>query len=117
MNSTIAGALPSPQSAATYVLGQQHPGLYTVCVSGNRDALIGPNGCMNTGFKKDDCDVYVEIYDAQGRQLIGQACNFMVSGHSSREKYPQKAFRLKARPQNVRQMAGRCVFITTSGPV
>ena len=93
------GALPSEQSAATYVLGEQHPGMYTVCVSGSYDALIGPNGCMNTGFKKDDCDVYVEIYDASGAQLIGQACNFMVSGHSSREKYPQKAFRLKARSE------------------
>lgn len=93
------GALPSEPSAATYVLGESHPGMYTICVSGDYDKLIGPNGCMNTGFKKDDCDVYVEIYDANGNRLIGQACNFMVSGHSSREKYPQKAFRLKARSE------------------
>lgn len=93
------GLLPSAQSAATYILGQQPTGVYTVCVSGNYEALIGSNGCMNTGFKKDDCDVYVEIYDANGAQLIGQTCNFMVSGHSSREKYPQKAFRLKARSE------------------
>lgn len=93
------GLLPSEQSAATYILGEQHAGVYTVCVSGDYEALIGPNGCMNTGFKKDDTDVYVEIYDADGAQLIGQACNFMVSGHSSREKYPQKAFRLKARAE------------------
>ena len=93
------GALPSEPSAATYVLGESHPGMYTVCVSGDRDALIGPSGCINTGFKKDDCDVYVEIYGADGQPIIGQACNFMVSGHSSREKYPQKSFRLKARSE------------------
>ena len=93
------GALPSPPSAATYVLGESHPGMYTVCVSGDREALIGPSGCMNTGLKRDDCDVYVEIYGADGEPLIGQACNFMVSGHSSRENFPQKAFRLKARSE------------------
>ena len=93
------GLLPSEPTAATYVLGESHPGMYTVCVSGDYEKLIGPNGCMNTGLKADDCDVYVEIYDADGNRLIGQACNFMVSGHSSREKYPQKAFRLKARAE------------------
>lgn len=96
---SLDGALPSEQSAATYVLGESHPGMYTVCVSGDYEKLIGPNGCMNTGLKADDCDVFVEIYDAEGNALIGQACNFMVSGHSSREKYPQKAFRLKARAE------------------
>ena len=93
------GLLPSEQSAATYVLGESHPGMYIVCVSGDYEKLIGTNGCMNTGLKADDCDVFVEIYDAEGNRLIGQACNFMVSGHSSREKYPQKAFRLKAQSQ------------------
>ena len=93
------GLLPSEQAAATYVLGEQHPGMYVVCVSGDYEKLIGPNGCMNTGLKADDCDVFVEIYSASGEALIGQACNFMVSGHSSREKYPQKAFRLKARAE------------------
>ena len=93
------GLLPSAQTAATYILGTPPTGVYTVCVSGDYEALIGPNGCMNTGFKKDDCDVFVEIYDAAGAPLIGQTCNFMVSGHSSREKYPQKAFRLKARAE------------------
>ena len=97
---TEDGALPSAQAAATYVLGDSHPaGMYTVCVSGDYEKLIGPNGCMNTGFKKDACDCFVEIYDASGEPLIGQACNFMVSGHSSREKYPQKSFRLKARSE------------------
>lgn len=93
------GLLPSEPSAATYILGEAPTGVYTVCVSGDYEALIGENGCMNTGFKKDDTDVYVEIYDASGDRLIGQACNFMVSGHSSRTKYPQKAFRLKARAE------------------
>lgn len=96
---TLDGALPSAQSAATYILGEAPTGVYMVCVSGDYEALIGANGCMNTGFKKDDCDVFVEIYGADGAQLIGQACNFMVSGHSSRTKYPQKAFRLKARSE------------------
>ena len=93
------GQLPSEQSAATYVLGEAPTGVYTVCVSGDYEQLIGANGCMNTGFKADNCDVYVEIYDAGGSQLIGQACNFMVSGHSSRKQFPQKAFRLKAQAQ------------------
>ncbi len=91
------GALPSAPSAATYILGERHPGLYTVCVSGDYEALIGPKGALNTGLKRDDCDVFVEIYDAAGERLIGQACNFMISGHSSRQKQGQKAFRLKAR--------------------
>ena len=90
-------ALPSAPSAATYILGERHPGMYTVCVSGDYDALIGPNGALNTGLKRDNCDVFVEIYDADGERLIGQTCDFMISGHSSRLKDNQKAFRLKAR--------------------
>ena len=96
---TRDGLLPSEQSAATYVLGESHPNMYTVCVSGDYEKLIGESGCMNTGFKKDDCDVFVEIYDADGKPLIGQACNLMVAGNANREKDPQKAFRLKARAE------------------
>jgi hypothetical protein len=37
---SLDGALPSEQSAATYVLGESHPGMYTVCVSGDYEKLI-----------------------------------------------------------------------------
>lgn len=96
---TREGRLPSRQTAATYVLGESHPGLYTVCVSGDYEALIGENGCLNTGYKKDDCDVFAEIYDADGELLVGQACNLMVVGNANRLSDPQKAFRLKARAE------------------
>ena len=95
----LEDALPSADSAASYLLGERHDGLYTVCVSGDRDALIGETGALNTGYKQDECDVYVEIYDPDGAQLIGQACSLKISGHSSRQKYAQKAFRLKARAE------------------
>ena len=49
----------SAASAATYILGQRHDGIYTVCDSGGREALIGPFGALNTGFKRDDSDVFV----------------------------------------------------------
>ncbi|MBQ8110067.1 MAG: CotH kinase family protein [Clostridia bacterium] len=91
--------LPSAGTAATYILGDRHDGVYTVCVSGDYEALIGPAGALNTGSKRDDYDVYVEIYGPDGAQLISQACNLKLSGHSSRENYAQKAFRLKARSE------------------
>ena len=92
-------ALPAAASAATYILGQRHDGIYTVCVSGGQEALIGPFGALNTGFKRDDSDVFVEIYGADGERLIAQDCNLMVSGRSSRLKAGQKAFRLNARSE------------------
>ena len=89
------GRLPAPASAATYILGKKHD-VYVVCVSGNYDELIGPNGTMNTGVKQH-YDVYLEVYDPSGAQLVGQPCEFQVSGHNSRLHYAQKAFRVKAK--------------------
>ena len=93
------GMLPSAEGAASYILGESHPNMYVVCVSGDRAALIGEGGVLNTGMKRDKPDVFVEIYDPGGTLLVGQACNFMISGHSSREENAQKAFRLKARSE------------------
>ena len=93
-----SGVLPSTVSARTYLFGVSHT-VDVICVSGNYEELIGPNGTLNTGEKGAGYDVFAEIYTADGEQLIGQSCYFCLNGRSSRTHFPQKAFRLVAKKE------------------
>ena len=90
--------IQSPTSAASYIFGASHS-VRVVCVSGEASELTGANGTLNTGVKGDGYDVYVEVYEADGTQLVSQACRLKLSGHGSRTDFAQKAFTLKAQQE------------------
>ena len=87
--------IPSSEAVASFIFGQHT--LRLVAVYGDRSQLIGSNGTLNTGVRKDGYNVYVEIYEPDGTQLIHQNCHLILSGHQSRTEYAQKSFRLTAK--------------------
>ena len=88
--------IQSLTNGASYIFGASHS-VRLVCVSGNSSELTGSSGTLNTGAKGDGYDVFVEIYEADGTQLVGQNCQLELSGHASRLQFDQKAFMLKAK--------------------
>lgn len=91
-------ALPSETVNNTYVFDEISD-FRLVCVSGEPSSLSRRNGVLNTGSKKK-LTVGVEIYEADGERMIDQNCELRVSGHyTTKDLYPQKAFRLKAERQ------------------
>lgn len=89
-------AIPSYARANTYIFGVSHT-VPIVCVSGNSSSLTGSNGVLNTGEIGGGQNVYTEIYDAQGNQIISQGSFFKINGKSSRLQFDQKSFRLVAK--------------------
>ena len=79
----------------SYILGADHT-LRLVLVSGSRSKLNGSSGALVTGAKGSGCDVYLEVYEADGTQLLGQNCHFELMGHGSRLEMAQKGFRLQS---------------------
>ena len=90
--------IPSLTEGKTYLFGVPHT-LRLVCVSGDRSKLNGSGGMLNTGSKGTGCEVFVEIYEPDGTQLIAQNCWFLLAGHGSRMEIAQKGFSLRARKQ------------------
>lgn len=90
-----ADMLDSYVAARTYVFGET-TNLRVVAVSGDWAALNGTGGVLNTGAK-DDVTVSCEIYDYDGALMASQVCGLRMSGHSSRMRFAQKAFALRAK--------------------
>ncbi len=90
-----ADMLDSYVAARTYVFGEA-TNLRVVAVSGDWAALNGTDGVLNTGAK-DDVTVSCEIYDYDGTLMASQVCGLRMSGHSSRVRFAQKAFTLRAK--------------------
>lgn len=88
-------ALVNLPCAATYVFEPHAHRL--VCLSGNPAELIGETGMLNTGARDANTDVFAEIYDPDGTRLIDQSCHMTITGHNTRTKNSQKAFKLNAR--------------------
>lgn len=88
-------AMISEPVCRTFVFGRETT-LRTVCVTGDRNQLISSDGVLNTG-SKTMLPVQIEIYDYDGSLMVEQSCAFQLAGSNSRRKYPQKAFKLKAR--------------------
>ena len=87
--------IPSDLAVRSYILGAGHT-VRIVSVSGKRSALNGSGGMLNTGVKGAGSEVYVEIYEPDGTQLIGQRCLMKLAGHNSRVGIRQKGFSLRA---------------------
>ena len=89
--------LPSNSVSETYIFDAQSA-LRLVCVNGSTEELNARTGSLNTGtrFRRS---VSVEVYDYDGAQMIDQNCELVMMGSQTRveDKYPQKAFRLRAR--------------------
>jgi len=90
--------IPSDVLANTYIFGVEH-GVGIVAVSGKRSELIGSSGALVDGKGTSGYDVQVEIYDANGAQIINQECMLKLNGRSSRSMFAQKAFRLVAKKE------------------
>ena len=87
--------IPSDLAVRSFVLGAQHT-VRLVSVSGKRSALNASGGMLNTGVKGVGSEVYAEIYEPDGTQLVGQKCLMKLAGHNSRTKIRQKSFSLRA---------------------
>ena len=79
----------------SYIFGPHT--LRTLVVTGREKDLTRSDGALNTGVKGTGCDVFVEIYEDNGLQLVSQPCHFMLTGHHSRINATQKSFKLNAR--------------------
>ena len=88
--------IPSETEAQTYLFGASHS-LRVVCVSGARDQLNGSQGMLNTGVRGNGADVFVEMYEPDGEQILGQDCLMLLAGHGSRTDMKQKGFSLRAK--------------------
>ena len=86
--------IPSGTVSRSFILNAAHT-VRLVCVNGKRSALNGSSGALVTGAKGNGCDVYVEFYEPDGTQLVGQNCHFELMGHGSRIEMAQKGFRLQ----------------------
>ncbi len=88
--------IPSQMSVRSFLLDASHT-VRVVCVSGDRGKLNGSSGMLKTGVKGTGSEAYVEIYEPDGTQVIGQGCLMKLAGHSSRINEQQKGFSLRAR--------------------
>ena len=72
--------------------------LRLVCVNGSAEELNAKGGSLNTGTRFPR-SVSAEVYDYDGTRMIDQNCELVMVGSNTRTKdsYPQKAFRLRAR--------------------
>ena len=87
--------IPTQTQTHSYILGAEHT-VRLVLVTGERSKLNGSTGALVTGAKGNGCDVYLEVYEADGTQLLGQMCHFELMGHGSRIEMAQKGFRLQS---------------------
>ena len=90
--------IPSETAVRSFLLGASH-NVRVVSVTGRRSRLNGSNGMLNTGVKGEGTDVYVEIYEPDGTQLIGQKCLMKLAGRSSRIGQRQKGFSLREKKE------------------
>lgn len=86
------------QAVGSYVFGPHS--LRLVSITGRSKDLTRSDSMLYTGKKGTGVDVYVEMYDADGTPLIGQACHMTLTGHTSRIQNRQKSFKLNARRAN-----------------
>ena len=90
--------IPSDLCVQSYLLGASHA-LRIVSISGKKSQLNGSSGMLNTGVKGNGSEAYVEVYEPDGRRVIGQKCLMKLAGHSTREHEGQKGFSLRARKE------------------
>lgn len=88
-------AVVNKPTAGTYVFASHN--LRVICVNGAPGRLNGETGMLNTGEKDAEAEVYMEIYDTDGTQMISQPCYMSITGHNTRTKAAQKGFKIKAR--------------------
>ncbi|MBQ6375170.1 MAG: lamin tail domain-containing protein [Clostridia bacterium] len=89
------GVLQSETSSGSFIFADHSVRL--VCVYGNQSQLIGSEGTLVTGARKNGYNVYAEVYEPDGTKLVGQNCHMILTGHHSRTHYDQKSFRLTAK--------------------